>query len=189
MGQLVYSMIASLDGYVADEDGEFASWAQPDEQVLAAINETFSRVSTCLMGRRMYELMSVWETDDEVIHQSPKSTEFARLWQRADKIVYSRTLTSVPTSRTQLRAQFNPEEVARIKKEAAGDVTIDGPTVAAEGFRAGLVDRLDVLFCPVVLGGGLRLLPEQRIELSLIDKVSFDNGMIQLSYEVGTHTG
>lgn len=184
MGQLVYSMIASLDGYVADTNGEFASWARPDEQVLASINETFSRVSTCLLGRRMYELMSVWETDDEVIRQSPKSTEFARLWQRADKIVFSRTLTSVSTNRTQLRTQFSPEEVARVKAESAGDVTIDGPTVAAEAFRAGLVDRLDVLLCPVVLGGGLRLLPPQRIDLTLCDQVSFDNGMIQLQYEV-----
>lgn len=107
MGSLVYSMIVSLDGYVADSNGEFASWAQPDEQVLAAINEETTSVSTYLLGRRMYEMMAVWETDPEVIEQSPESARFAEVWQQAQKVVYSRTLKSVNTSRTQLLA-FRP---------------------------------------------------------------------------------
>lgn len=106
MGQLVYSMIVSLDGYVADEEGEFASWAQPDEQVLAAVNEEVAGVSTYLYGRRMYEMMAAWETDPTVIDQSPESTQYADIWQSADKVVFSRTLDAVHTQRTQLRSHL-----------------------------------------------------------------------------------
>ena len=184
MGNLIYSMIASLDGYVADDTGEFAAWAQPDEQVLAAINAESRSASTYLLGRRMYEMMAVWETDPEVIEQSPESTQFARIWQGADKVVYSRTLESVHTSRTQLRSHFNPEEVAQIKADAEGDVTIDGPTLAAEAIRHGLVDRIDMLLCPVAVAGGLRFLPDRRLDLDLLHEQRFDNGMVQLRYDV-----
>jgi dihydrofolate reductase len=185
MGNLIYSMIASLDGYVADGEGEFASWAQPDEQVLAAINDESASASTYLLGRRMYEMMAVWETDPEIIEQSLESTQFAQIWQRADKVVYSRSLQSVHTSRTQLRSRFNPEEVAQIKRHAEGDVTVDGPTLAAEAIRHGLVDRIDVLLCPVIVGGGLRFLPDHhRLDLALRHEQKFDNGMVQLRYEV-----
>src|SRR5690625_7026761 len=149
-------MIVSLDGYVADREGEFASWAQPDEQVLAAINEELEDVSTSLLGRRMYEMMAVWETDPEVIEQSRESAQFARIWKSADKVVYSGAVESVPTRRTSLRAQFDPQEVAQLKADSDGVLTIDGPTVAAEAIRHGLVDRIDVLLWPVTLGGGLR---------------------------------
>lgn len=184
MGNLVYSMIVSLDGYVADSEGEFASWARPDEQVLAAINEETAQASTYLMGRRMYEMMAVWETDPEVIEQSPESANFARIWQAADKTVYSRTLEAVHTRRTRLRAEFDPQEVAQIKAESGGDVSVEGPTLAVEAIRHGLVDRVDMLLCPVVIGGGLRFLPDHRLELALRHEQSFDNGMIQLRYDV-----
>lgn len=184
MGKLIYSMIVSLDGYVADAEGEFASWAQPDEQVLSAINEEATAASTYLLGRRMYEMMAVWETDPEIIGQSPESTHFAHIWQRADKVVYSRTLESAHTSRTQLRSRFDPEEVAQIKADTEGDLTVDGPTLAAEALRHGLVDRIDALLCPVAVGGGLRFLPDLRLDLALRHEQRFDNGMVQLRYEV-----
>lgn len=184
MGKLMYSMIVSLDGYVADRDGEFDSWARPDEQVLAAINAQTKAVDTYLMGRRMYEMMAAWETDPDVIGQSPESTRFAQIWQDAKKVVYSRTLEAVHTSRTELRSRFDPEEVAQIKADAAGDVTIDGPTLAAEAIRHGLVDRIDVLLCPVTVGGGLRFLPDHRLDLTLRHEQRFDNGMVKLQYDV-----
>ena len=184
MGKLVYSMNVSLDGYVADREGGFDSWARPDEQVLAAINEETSAVSTYLLGRRMYEMMAAWETDPAVIEQSPQSTQFARIWQSADKVVYSRTLEAVHTSRTRLRSRFDPAEVARIKADAEGDVTIDGPTLAAEAIRHGLVDRIDLLLCPQTVGGGLRFLPDHRLDLALRQEQRFDNGMVQLRYDV-----
>ena len=184
MGKLLYSMIVSLDGYVADREGEFSSWAQPDEQVLAAINEELENVSTYLLGRRMYEMMAVWETDAEVIEQSPESMQFARIWQSADKVVYSRTLESVPTRRTRLRSEFDPQEVAQLKAGSDGVLTIDGPTVAGGAIGHGLVDQIDVLLCPVTLGGGLRFLPDHRLDLALRDEQRFDNGMVQLRYDV-----
>ncbi|MGO1850672.1 dihydrofolate reductase family protein, partial [Microbacterium sp.] len=184
MGTLVYSMQVSLDGFVADAAGEFASWARPDEQVLAAINDEHSRVSTYLLGRRMYQTMAVWETNPEVIEQSPQSTEFAQIWQRADKVVFSRTLEAVDTSHTQLRTRFDPEEVTQMKADAQGNVTIDGPTVATHAIRHGLVDRIDVLLCPVVVGDGLRFLPDHRLDLDLQHEQRFDNGMVQLRYDV-----
>lgn len=184
MGRLMYSMSVSLDGYVADAEGEFASWARPDEQVLAAINAETSTVSTYLLGRRMYEMMEVWETDPEAIGQSPQSTQFAQIWQSADKHVYSRTLDRVRTSRTQLHSRFDPNEVAQIKAAATGDVTIDGPTLAAEAIRHGLVDRIDMLVCPLAIGNGLRFLPDHRLDLALRDEQKFDNGMVQLRYDV-----
>ncbi len=184
MGKLVYSMIVSLDGYVADHAGEFDSWARPDEQVLASINQETSAAGTYLLGRRMYEMMAVWETNPEIIHQSPQSTQFARIWQAANKVVYSRTLKAVNTSRTQLRSTFNPEEVAQIKASANSDITVEGPTLAAEAIRHGLVDRIDMLLCPVIIGGGLRFLPDQQLNLALQHEQAFDNGMVQLRYGV-----
>lgn len=186
MGELVYSMQVSLDGYVADATGEFASWARPDEEVLAAINDEFSKADTYLLGRRMYQMMAVWETDSEVIEQSPQSREFAQIWQAADKVVFSRTLETAHTSRTQLRARFDPEEVAQIKDDSRGTVTIDGPTLAAEAIRHDLVDRIDVLLCPVIVGGGLRFLPNHRLNLELQHEQRFENGMVQLRYDVLT---
>ncbi|HLS25381.1 MAG TPA: dihydrofolate reductase family protein, partial [Beutenbergiaceae bacterium] len=108
MGKLIYSMVTSLDGYVADERGDFGSWARPDEEVLAAVNDQTAQVGTFLYGRRMYQLMSVWETDPQVVAQSPGSADFARLWQRADKVVFSTTIQHVPTARTVLYRQFDP---------------------------------------------------------------------------------
>src|SRR5699024_10105361 len=184
MGKLLYSMIVSLDGYVADREGEFSSWAQPDEQVLAAINEELEDVSTYLLGRRMYEMMAVWETDAEVIEQSPESMQFARIWQSADKVVYSRTLESVPTRRTRLRSEFDPQEVAQLKAGSDGVLTIDGPTVAGEAIGHGRVDRTDGRLAPVALAGGLRFLRDHRLDLALRDEQRFDNGMVQLRYDV-----
>src|SRR5690625_3081267 len=111
MGKLLYSMIVSLDGYVADREGELSSWAQPDEQVLAAVNEELEEISPYLLGRRMSEMMAVWETQDAVMAQSPESMMFARIWQGPDTVVYTRTLESVPTRRYRLRSEFDPQEV------------------------------------------------------------------------------
>src|SRR5690625_6718830 len=126
MGKLLYSMIVSLDGYVADREGEFSSWAQPDEQVLAAINEELEDVSTYLLGRRMYEMMAVWETDAEGIEQSPEAMQFARIWQSADKVVYCRTPEAVPTRRTRLRSALDPHAVGQLTTASEGGRTSHG---------------------------------------------------------------
>lgn len=128
-----------------------------------AITEETSTVSTYLLGRRMYEMMAVWETNPEIIDQSPQSTQFARIWQTADKVVYSSTLAAVHTSRTRLRSTFDPEEVAKLKASTEGNITVNGPTLAGEAIRHRLVDRIDVLLCPLAVGSRLRFLPVHRL--------------------------
>lgn len=183
MGQLIYSMIVSLDGYVADPEGRF-EWAVPDEDVLEAINSMTAQVGTFLYGRRMYQMMAVWETDPAVAAQSPQSEDFARIWQEKDKVVYSTTLDDVTTSRTRLESQFLPEDVRRLKESSSADLTVDGPTLAAHALQHGLVDQLSLLVCPITLGGGLPFLPDIRIGLKLREERRFGNGMVQLNYDV-----
>lgn len=183
MGALIYSMIVSLDGYVADEEGNF-DWAVPDEEVLETINRDTAGVSTYLYGRRMYEMMRVWETDPAIAAQSPRSEDFASIWAHADKVVYSTTLPDVDTARTRLERSFDTAEVRRLKADVDGDLTVDGPTLAAHALRHGLVDEVRLLVCPIVIGGGQKMLPEARIKLRLRDLQRFGNGMIQLYYAV-----
>ncbi len=184
MSQLIYSVIASLDGYIADEDGSF-DWAVPGEEVLDHITGQLRAVSTYLYGRRMYELMTVWETDPAAAAQSPGSADFARVWQRARKVVFSTTLAAASTSNTTLERAFDPERVARIKTESEGDLTIDGPTIAAHAFRAGLVDVVDVVVVPVMIGGGTSIWPDGvRLELRLLEERRFSGGKVALRYAV-----
>src|SRR5215210_5616906 len=133
-------MIASLDGYVADEDGNF-DWAFPDEEVHAFINDLDRQVGTYLYGRRMYEVMAGWETDPTLADQSPLMRDFAELWQAADKVVYSRTLETVSTARTRIERAFEPEAVRQMKASAGRDLSVSGPELAAQAFKAGLVDE------------------------------------------------
>lgn len=183
MGKLIFFMLVSADGYVADQAGDF-QWGEPDEEVLSAINDQTRGIGTYLYGRKIYELMSVWETDPSLVGDSPGSADFAQIWTAAEKIVYSTTLTEVATRRTRIEPRFDPAEVQRIKKATSQDLTIEGPTLAGHALRHGLVDEIHMLVCPLVLGGGLRMLPELRIPLQLRDERRFGNGMVQLSYDV-----
>lgn len=183
MGRLVYSMIVSQDGFVADADGDF-SWGRPAEDALAAVNDEMRDVGTYLYGRRMYELMAVWETDPAVAAQSPESQQFATLWQQTEKVVFSTTLDAVHTSRTRLATSFDPYEVRRMKAAADHDLTIDGPTLASAAFEHGLVDSVSLLICPLTLGGGLRFWPSARLQLELRSVERFERGVVRLSYGV-----
>lgn len=184
MGRLIYSAIGSLDGYLADDAGDFG-WAVPDEEVLADVNAEARAVGTYLYGRRMYEMMTGWETDPSVAAQSPESAEFAEIWQAADKVVYSTTLESVTTRRTRLERSFDAAQVEKVKDDSAGDLYVDGPTLAAHALRLGVVDRLHLIVCPVVIGGGLAILPDGvRLGLRLDGERRYGNGMVGLRYEV-----
>lgn len=183
VGKLIYSMLTSLDGYVADRSGDF-SWAQPDEEVLAAVNEWTAPIGTYLYGRRMYELMTVWENDPDLRASSPGSADFADIWMAADKVIYSSTLTSVTTSRTKLLSVFDPEGVRSLKRDSEQDLDISGPTLAAEAFRHGLVDEVRLIVCPVIIGGGLPAFPGVRADLRLIDTQSFTGGVAVAHYAV-----
>ena len=167
MAKLIYSTISSLDGYVADEDGGF-DWAAPDEEVHAFVNDLERPIGTYLYGRRMYEVMSVWETMDTEPEESAEVRDYANVWRAADKIVYSTTLTAPSTPRTRIEHNFAADAVRPLKAEATRDISIGGPTLAAHALRAGLVDDCQFFLNPVVVGGGTPSLPaglHLRLEL------------------------
>jgi dihydrofolate reductase len=172
---LVYSALASLDGYVADADGRF-EWAAPDAEVHAFVNDLERGVGTMLLGRRMYDVLAVWETLDE---PEPEMRDFAEIWRAADKVVYSRTLEEVSTARTRIEREFDPEAVRRLD----GVVSIGGPELAAHAFRAGLVDEIHLFLSPILVGGGTAALPDGvRRELELVEERRFGNGFVFLRY-------
>jgi dihydrofolate reductase len=182
VAKLIYSAIASLDGYIEDEDGKF-DWAEPDEEVHSFINDLQRPVGTYLYGRRLYEVMLAWETQPGVVNQSPVTRDFAEIWQKAEKIVYSRTLEALPTARTRIERDFDPEAVRQMKAAADRDLTVGGPALAAHAFEAGLVDELHLFVAPVMVGGGKRFLPDNvHLELELLDQRRFGNGMVHLHY-------
>ena len=182
MAKLVYTAIASLDGYIEDEDGDFG-WAAPDEEVHAFMNELERSVGTQLYGRRMYETMAAWETDAGLAAGSAVTAEFARLWQEDNKVVYSRSLDAPTTSRTVIEREFDPDSVRRMKESAAKDLSIAGPAIAAHALEAGLVDECHLVIAPVVVGGGKRWLPEGfRAQLELLDERRFASGFVHLHY-------
>jgi dihydrofolate reductase len=182
MAKLIYLMIASLDGYVADEDGNF-DWAVPDEEVHAFINDLDRPIGTYLYGRRMYETMVGWETDPTLAEQSPLMRDFAQIWQAADKIVYSKTLEAVSTARTRIERDFNPEAIRQMKALAGRDLIVGGPDLAAQAFKAGLVDECHLFVAPMVVGGGKQSLPDDvRLKLELLDEHRFAGGMVYLYY-------
>jgi dihydrofolate reductase len=172
VGKLIYSAIASLDGYIEDENGKF-DWAAPDDEVHAFINELERPVGTYLYGRRMYETMVAWETVD--------SHPYAEIWRAAEKIVYSRTLESVASARTRIEREFDPEAVRRLKEE--GDVSVGGPELAGQAIEAGLVDEYHMFLVPILAGGGKRAFPDgMQAELELLDERGFDSGFVYLRH-------
>ncbi|MEW6059405.1 MAG: dihydrofolate reductase family protein [Actinomycetota bacterium] len=186
MGKLIYSAIASLDGYVADETGSF-DWAAPDEEVHTFVNDLERHVGTYLYGRQMYEVMVYWETALGVPGQPPFIRDFAEIWQAADKIVYSKTLETVSSARTRIERSFDPEAVRQTKATAVRDISVGGPNLAARAIEAGLVDELHLFVVPVVVGGGKKSLPDGvRLSLELLDERRFESGVVDLHYRVGT---
>ena len=177
--RLVYSAIASLDGYVADREGDF-SWSEPDEEVHAFVNELERPVGTYLFGRRLYEVMVAWETMSD---PEPVMRDFASIWRAADKIVYSSTLSEVSSARTVIEREFDAGAVREMKAASGRDLAVGGPHLAAHAIRAGLVDEYRVFLSPVVVGGGTRWLPDDvRVDLELLEERRFGNGVVHLRY-------
>jgi dihydrofolate reductase len=181
VAKLIYSAIASLDGFVADEEGKF-DWGEPDEEVHSFINDLEREVGTYLYGRRMYEVMVAWE-DMDTHDQPAHMRDFAEIWRGADKVVYSKTLDTATTPRTRIERTFDPEVVQRMKASAERDLSVGGPELAAHAFRAGLVDECHLFFAPIVVGGGKRSLPNDvRLKLELTDERRFGTGFAYLRY-------
>ena len=183
MVNLIYSAITSLDGYIEDRDGRF-DWAMPDEEVHSFINNLERSVGTFLLGRRMYEIMQVWETDPSLAADSPIMREYAEIWQAANKIVYSKTLAAVSTRKTKLERTFDPEAVRQLKETTVQEISIGGPDLAAHAFRAGLIDEVQFFLTPVIIGGGKSAMPANvHLDLKLMEERRFGNGMVFLRYQ------
>jgi dihydrofolate reductase len=182
MGKLIYTAITSLDGYVADEDDNF-DWAEPDEEVHSFVNDLERSVGTYLYGRRLYEVMVAWETMATVADQPPVIQDYAEVWRAADKIVYSKTLETVSSAKTRIERDFDPEAVRQLKAQAGRDISVGGPDLAAQAFKAGVVDEYHLFVTPIVVGGGKRSLPDGvRLELELLDERRFGSGVVHLHY-------
>jgi dihydrofolate reductase len=183
MGKLIYSMLTSLDGYTEDEHGRFGWGAPEDEEVHSYINALASSLGTYLYGRRMYETMVFWETAHTIPEQPRFVLDFARQWQAAEKIVYSRTLAEPRSARTRIEREFDPEAVRRLKADVEHDISVDGPELAVQAIRAGLVDEFQMIVCPVVVGGGKRFFPDGvRLDLELLEERRFGNGVLILRH-------
>ena len=181
MGKLVYSAIASLDGYVAGEEGTW-EWSIPSDEVHAAVNGRARTQGTWLLGRRMYDVLVAWETLDD---PRPQMRDFAAIWRAADKVVYSRTLEEVRSKRTRIERAFDSEAVRALKAELEHDLNVGGPGLAAQALRAGLVDEIDLFLSPVVIGGGNPALPSGiEIPLELTAERRFANGVVHVQYRV-----
>ncbi|MCZ2402975.1 dihydrofolate reductase family protein [Paenarthrobacter sp. Z7-10] len=184
MAKLIYSGITSLDGYVADVDGSF-DWCAPDEDVHAFINELERPVGTYLFGRRMYEVKVAWEDLYAEEGEASVGQDFAGIWHAADKVVYSTTLASARSAKTRIEREFDPNLVHRMKTTAERDISIGGPTLAAQAFTAGLIDEVGQFLTPLMVGGGLRFFPpDARLQLELLDERRFRNGVVYLKYGV-----
>jgi dihydrofolate reductase len=182
MAKLIYSAITSLDGYVADENGNF-DWAAPGEEVHAFVNDLERPVGTYLYGRRMYEVMRYWETAPTSGEVAPVMRDYAEIWQAANKIVFSKTLEELSPARTRIEHDFDPEAIRQLKASAERDITVGGSELAGQAIKAGLVDELHVFLTPVVVGGGNQALPNGvRVNLELLDERRFGNGVVHLQY-------
>jgi dihydrofolate reductase len=184
VAKLIYSTIMSLDGYVADEDGNF-DWSVPDEEVHIFVNDLERPVGTYLYGRRMYEVMTYWETAGAGGDQPGHLQDYADIWRAADKIVYSRTLDRVPSARTTIERDFDLDGIRTMKNQQTRDISIGGPELAAQAIRAGLVDDFHFILAPIVVGAGNPGLPNDvRLPLELLAERRFGNGVVHLHYSV-----
>jgi dihydrofolate reductase len=182
MANLIYVANTSLDGYIEDKDGKF-DWTEPSDEVFRFVTNLVRAMGTHLYGRRMYETMRVWETDPNLAAQSPLMRDFAEVWQAANKIVYSRTLETISTRKTQLEQTFDPEAIRHLKAAGGHDILIGGPELAAHAFRAGLIDECHLFLIPLLVGGGKSALPDNvRLELELLAERRFRNGTVYLRY-------
>jgi len=182
MAHLIYIANSSLDGYTEDRNGRF-DWTAPDEEYFRFISNLVREAGTYLYGRRMYETMMVWETDPNLAAESPLRRDFAEIWQAASKIVYSRTLQTVSTPKTQLERNLDPEAIRQLKEAVEQDILIGGAELAGHAFRSGLIDECHLFLIPIIVGGGKRSLPDNvRLELELLEERRFGSGVVFLRY-------
>lgn len=182
MAKLIYSVLASLDGYIEDERGNF-DWAEPDVEVHTFINDLTRLVGTHLLGRRMHETMVFWDSPEAVEGQPRVIQEFAEIWRASEKVVFSRTLEEVSSEKARIEPEFDLDLVRRLKDESEKDISIGGPELAAQAIEAGLVDEWQIFLVPAIVGGGKRAFPDgRRSDLEALEQQRFGNGTIFLRY-------
>lgn len=183
MAKLIYWANTSLDGYINDEDGRYADWTAPSDEVFRFITDFERPIGTYLYGRRLYQEMVYWETAHTQPGQSDLMLDFARVWQAADKVVYSRTLDTVSTPRTRIERTFDPDAVRQLKAQADRDITVGYADLAGQAIKAGLVDEIHLVILPIMVGGGTSALPVgARVHLELLSERRFGNGAVHLHY-------
>jgi dihydrofolate reductase len=181
MGKLIYFITTSLDGYVADKNGNF-DWAEPSEEVHAFVNDIARNVGTSLLGHNMYKVMKVWDTIP-TDGPSEAMNDYAKIWRATKKIVYSSSLSEVTIANTTIEPVFNPETVKKLVAKSDKDVDIGGPHLAAEAIKAGIVDEYHQIIVPQLIGSGNYWLPKDvKIKLELTDIRKFKNGFVHLQY-------
>lgn len=184
MAKLIYVTNTSVDGYIEDEAGRF-DWTPTDDELFAFITDLVRPLGTYLYGRRLYQSMALWETDPRLAAGSELRTDFANVWQGADKVVYSTSLTSVATARTRLEHTFDPDAVRAMKASASRDLMVGGAQLAARAFDAGLVEECHLFIRPVVVGGGKPALPGgMRADLDLLEEVRLSGDVVYVRYRV-----
>lgn len=185
LGRLNYAMMQSLDGYIADADGQI-DWVLIDDEIHSFANEEASRGAIDIYGRRMYETMAVWESmaDDQDLPQVEK--DFAQKWKAIEKLVVSTSLPGVSTTRTRLIRSLDIDAIRALKQSTDGNLSVSGPTLATAFLDAGLVDEIGTYLMPVVLGGGTPFFPQPRAQfrLELTEERRFASGAVFLRYDV-----
>ncbi len=181
MPKLIYSMTASLDGYIADPDGAI-DWSVPDEELFRFHTRHVQEIGVQLCGRRLYETMTYWETAEEGSLDADQ-VAFARIWKALPKVVFSTTLESV-VGNTRLATGGVGEEVSRLKAQPGKDIAVGGAGLARACMELGLIDEWRLFVSPVLLGGGTPYFPilDGRVDLELIETKTFGSRVVFLRY-------
>ncbi|ASN22737.1 deaminase [Streptomyces pluripotens] len=185
MRSVTYSMGISLDGYTVGPEGDF-NWTAPDEEVFRFVTDQVREVDVHLMGRRLYETMLYWETADQDPSLDESMLEWAAIWKRLPKVVFSTTLSAVQGN-ARLASRGLAEEIERLRAEPGqGDIAIGGATLAAEAAALDLIDEYRPRVYPVLVGGGVPFYPpcERRVDLEHVETRTFSSRVVHLRYRV-----
>ncbi|HUB73520.1 MAG TPA: dihydrofolate reductase family protein [Solirubrobacteraceae bacterium] len=185
MRSVTCSMGVSLDGYIVGPDGDF-DWTRPDEELFRFVTDEIGEVGVYLLGRRLYETMLYWETADQDPSLEHSRLEFAAIWKRLPKVVFSTTLSAVQGN-ARLACGGLAQEIERLRAEPGeGDIAIGGATLAAEAGALGLIDEYRARVCPVLVGGGIPFFPRQgrRLDLELVETRTFGSSVVYLRHRV-----
>ena len=182
MGNVIYSMGVSLDGFIAGPNGEI-DWSAPDEELHRFHNQQARELGAHLCGRRLYEVMTFWETADQNPSAAEHELEFARIWKNLPKIVFSTTLSEVEGN-ARLAREGVAEEIAKLRDQTGKDLAVGGAGLASTCIELSLVDEYRLFVSPVVLGGGTPYFPalEERTNLELVETRTFGSRVVYLRY-------